>query len=294
MRERDKCPTAQPPRSASSWSPLPSAILHATHPSGAGGWEWSLQSVPHALSLLLHPPRALSLLQGWVRPGRQSSTSCPSNGPSHGVLPLSNTLLQPGGYPTVSKALPANGSGMGSSLHAATAPARTLILHALSTALQPPLVPPAPAWAPPRAAGGDLLSRGPPWRQGQSASPRSAAWLQAQRRNRASPRGHCDVTGEVGPATCASHKGPGPTTAIKAGQGALRPESWWDRVAVHTTQPSMAQYRRSTTRSRSRRRRRPGRYQSPPRRQKRRSRRRAVSRRHQYKKSCQWQGTSRR
>jgi len=98
--------------------------------------------------------------------------SCSSVGPSHGVQSFRNRLLQR--WSTMgSQVLPANLLQLG--LHSPwvhrsfqdPAPARALSLLQVH--------PPAPVWGPPRAAGGYLLHRGPPWAAGaQPASPWSS------------------------------------------------------------------------------------------------------------------------
>jgi len=108
--------------------------------------------------------------------GTQSSMNCPSVGPFHGVQSFRNRLLQRGS-PMGSQALPANllqrglPSPRGHRSWQKPAPVRAA--HGVTASFRHP---PAPAWGPPWAAGGDLLHRGPPWAAGaQPASPWSSS-----------------------------------------------------------------------------------------------------------------------
>jgi len=114
----------------------------------------------------------------WGPPhGRQLFTNCPSVGPSHGVQSFRNRLLQcgsPRGHKPCSKpalawaplsmgprVLPEACSGAGS-------PGAHSLLRTSPCSSVGSL---------PRAAGGDLLHRGPPWATGaQPASPCSVPW----------------------------------------------------------------------------------------------------------------------
>jgi len=114
----------------------------------------------------------------WGPPhGTQSSTNCSIMGPFHGVQSFRNRLLQRGS-PTGSQALPATllQPGLLSPRdHRSwqeSAPARAA--HGVTVTFGHP---PALAWGPPQAAGGDLLHHGPPWAAGaQPASPWSVPW----------------------------------------------------------------------------------------------------------------------
>uniref|UniRef100_A0A8C0C4D5 Uncharacterized protein n=1 Tax=Buteo japonicus TaxID=224669 RepID=A0A8C0C4D5_9AVES len=95
-------------------------------------------------------------------------------GPFHGVQSFRSTLLQRGS-PTGSQVLPENllhGLLSPQIRRSCQEPAPARGSHGVTASFGNP---PAPAWGPPRAAGGDLLHRGPPWTAGgQPASPGSS------------------------------------------------------------------------------------------------------------------------
>jgi len=100
--------------------------------------------------------------------GLQFFTNCPGVGPSHRVPSFRNRLLQRGS-PTGPQALPANllqrglVSPWGHKSWQEPAPARAP--HGVTASFGHP---PALAWGPPWAAGGDLLHHGPPRAAGDS------------------------------------------------------------------------------------------------------------------------------
>jgi len=100
----------------------------------------------------------------------------PSVGPSHGMQPFRNRLLQLES-PMGSQALPANLLQRGllspRVCRSCQEPAPAWAAHKVTASFGHP---PAPAWGPPLAAGGYLLHRGPPWTAGgQPASPWSSS-----------------------------------------------------------------------------------------------------------------------
>ena len=141
-------------------------------------------SVHHMLSLPLLPPQGQdsshsSPAPAWGPPhGRQSSmnfsnvgpshglqffTNCSSVGPFHGLQSFRHRLLQRGS-PTGSQVLPENLLQRGllspQIRRSCQDPAPARGSHRVTASFGNP---PAQAWGPPWAAGGDLLHRGPPW-----------------------------------------------------------------------------------------------------------------------------------
>jgi len=113
-----------------------------------------------------------------LSPRLQFFKNCSSMDPFNGVQSFSNGLLQHGSLMGSQK----THSCVGSSPWVSP-PARSLFFYGCPQAAASLRAhPPAPAWSPPWAAGGDLLHCGLPWHAGaQPASPWSSSWAAGEK-----------------------------------------------------------------------------------------------------------------
>ena len=127
--------------------------------SSAGDREWGLWSVHQVVSAAPSSSHASPAPAWGPSHRRQSSMNFSRVSPSHG-LQLLHVLPQHGSPPAGSPALPAARPQPGLLSPRGHGPCQELLQRGLPTGHSLPRAPPAPAWGPARAAGGELLPRG--------------------------------------------------------------------------------------------------------------------------------------
>ena len=196
MRNKTKSQNTFPPPLPSSRAQFHSQILYLSPPqqcrrTGKGDWGHLVTCYLCRSFLLRGRTPQSSPASAWgpshgrqfstnfsiVSPshGLQFFTNCSSVGPFHGLQSFKHRLFQCGS-PVGSQVLPANLLQRGllspQICRSCQEPAPARASHGVTASFGHP---PAPAWGPPWAAGGDLLPRGPPWAAGgQPASPWSS------------------------------------------------------------------------------------------------------------------------